>query len=156
CPLGLAGESFYQREVGEGFPAAIKGITIGEGKHADHAILVNDSEGLVGLAQMGVLEIHAWGCRADDPEKPDRLIFDLDPGPGIQWGDVVESARFVRQYLERLDLASFVKTSGGKGIHIVLPIQRRTGWAEAKAFTKAVADAIVKIAPRNFVSTMAK
>ncbi len=156
CPLGLAGESFYQREVGEGFPEAVRGFTVGEGKAQDHAILVDDLQGLVSLAQMGVLEIHAWGCRADDPGRPDRLIFDLDPGPGILWEHVVESARFVREYLERLGLASFVKTTGGKGLHVVLPLVRRCGWPEAKAFTKAVADAIVRIAPRNFVATMSK
>jgi bifunctional non-homologous end joining protein LigD len=156
CPLGLAGESFYQREVGEGFPEAVRGITVGEGKSQDHAIVVGDVGGLVSLAQMGVLEIHAWGCRADDPGRPDRLIFDLDPGPGILWGDVVESALFVRRFLEGLGLRSFVKTTGGKGLHVVVPVVRKALWPEAKAFTKGVADALVKIAPRNFVATISK
>ena len=152
CPLGLAGESFYQREIGEGFPEAIRGITIGD----DHAIVINDLAGLLALVQMGVLEIHPWGCRQDNPEKPDQLIFDLDPGPRITWEDVVESARFVRDYLRDIGLQSFVKTSGGKGIHVVVPLIRRSVWAEAKSFTHAVAQDIVRIAPRNFVATMTK
>lgn len=156
CPLGLADEAFYQRELGEGFPPAIRGVTIGRGRSKDHAIVIDDLEGLVSLVQMGVLEIHAWGCRLDNTERPDHLVFDLDPGPGITWEHIVESAKFVRDYLADLGLESFAKTSGGKGVHVVVPITRRTGWADAKAFAGGVAGAIVRIAPLNFVATMSK
>ncbi len=156
CPLGLAGESFYQRELGEGFPEAIRGLTIGRGKGQDHAIAIDDVAGLVSLAQMGVLEIHSWGCREDNLDKPDHLVFDLDPGPGILWEHIIAGAKFVGDRLGDLGLTSFVKTSGGKGLHVVVPLTRRTGWAGAKAFAKAVADDIVRVAPMNFVATMAK
>ena len=105
---------------------------------------------------MGVLEIHTWGCREDKPERPDHLVFDLDPGPGIVWEHVVASAKVVRDCLSRLGLESFVKTSGGKGLHVVVPLVRRSDWAEAKAFAKAIADDLVRMAPMNFVATMAK
>ncbi len=158
CPLGLAGEAFYQRELGEGFPEKLRGLTVARGRKGseDHAVLIDDAAGLIALAQMGVLEIHTWGCREDNLDRPDHLVFDLDPGPGIEWEHVVESARFVRDYLVKLDLKSFVKTSGGKGLHVVVPIARRSGWEEAKAFSKAIADDLVRIAPMNFVATMAK
>lgn len=158
CPLGLAGEAFYQRELGEGFPEQLRGITVprGRGGSEDHAIVIDDLEGLIALAQMGVLEIHRWGCRADRLDRPDHLVFDLDPGPGIEWAHIVAGAEVVRDVLAGLGLESFVKTSGGKGLHVVVPITRRTPWPQAKAFAKAVADHLVRMAPLNFVATMAK
>ncbi len=168
CPLGLAGDSFFQRSVGEGFPDAIRGIGAG-GDDAQNDtpdeppddtrvpyLLIDDLTGLLSLVQMGVLEIHTWGCRADDLERPDELVFDLDPGPGIGWEDVVESARFLHGYLDRIGLRSFVKTSGGKGIHLLIPLVRRSSWDDVKAFARAVATDLVRIAPRNFVATSTK
>ncbi|MHC4991985.1 MAG: DNA ligase D, partial [Planctomycetota bacterium] len=156
CPLGLAGESFYQRHVLEGFPDAIRGIPANAEIEGEPYLVIDDRAGLLSLVQMGVLEIHTWGCREDDLERPDHLIFDLDPGPGLVWEHIVASAHFVRAYLESLGLQSFVKTSGGKGIHVVVPIVRRTGWEQVKAFTAAVARDIVRAAPQNFVASMAK
>jgi bifunctional non-homologous end joining protein LigD len=155
CPTGLSGQSFFQRHLGEGFPDGIFPLDLGE-KGDEPGIVIRDVRGLLGLVQMGTLEIHPWGARDDNLEKPDLLIFDLDPGPGIEWAHCVASAVFVRDYLERLGLASFAKTSGGKGIHVVVPIVRRTSWTDAKAFTKAIADHIARLAPRNFVSTMTR
>jgi bifunctional non-homologous end joining protein LigD len=156
CPLGLAGESFFQRAVGEGFPPSIRGTPSGRPVEGEPFVVVDDLEGLLSLVQMGVLEIHTWGCREDQMERPDQLVFDLDPGPGILWEHVVASADFVRRYLENIGLQSFVKTTGGKGLHVVVPVVRRTGWDDAKAFTGAVARDLVRLAPRNFVATMAK
>lgn len=156
CPTGVEGERFYQRHVGEGFPADIKGITIDEAGDTKDHVMITTKKGLLSLIQMGVLEIHPWGSRADDIEKPDRLIFDLDPGPGIEWEAIVHSALAVRDYLDALGLVSFVKTSGGKGIHVVVPITRRPGWDDVKRFTHHVATELVRIAPRNFVATISK
>ncbi len=156
CPQGLAGESFYQRQLGEGFPEAIRPIDLGEPDSEGPGMYIQDVAGLVSLVQMGVLEIHPWGARIDNLEKPDQLVFDLDPGPGIAWADVVASAKVIGEYLDGLGLTSFVKTSGGKGMHIVVPIARRAGWDEVKEFAGAVSQAIVRIAPRNFVATMSK
>ena len=105
---------------------------------------------------MGVLEIHVWGSRAEQLEKPDRLIFDLDPDPSVDWHEVIIAAREVRHLLEELGLVSFLKTTGGKGLHLVVPVQPRTEWDEAKAFCRAVADFMVLAAPDRFIATMSK
>jgi bifunctional non-homologous end joining protein LigD len=112
--------------------------------------------GLVSLVQMGVLEIHIWGSQADQFEKPDRLIFDLDPDPSVDWPHVITAAKEVRLLLQELDLVSFIKTTGGKGLHIVVPIQRRMDWDNAKAFCRAVADFMVAAAPDRYIAKMSK
>jgi bifunctional non-homologous end joining protein LigD len=105
---------------------------------------------------MGVLEIHLWGSQADEFEKPDRLIFDLDPDLSVDWPQVVTAAKEVRLLLEELDLASFLKTTGGKGLHIVVPIRRSMSWPEAKAFWRSVADFLVAAAPDRYIANMSK
>jgi bifunctional non-homologous end joining protein LigD len=122
----------------------------------EHYLVVDDVQGLISLAQIGALEIHAWGSQTDDIERPDRLIFDLDPAPDVAWRRVVESAHQVRQFLSDLGLESFVKTTGGKGLHLVVPIQRRHDWDEAKAFTKEVAERIVAADPGRYTANMSK
>ena len=112
--------------------------------------------GLISLVQMGVLEIHVWGSRAGHLEKPDRLIFDLDPDPAVEWPQVIDAARQVRVLLDELGLTSFLKTTGGKGLHVVVPVQPRTEWDEAKAFCRAVADFMVRAAPERFIATVSK
>ncbi|MCA9291953.1 MAG: DNA ligase D [Phycisphaerales bacterium] len=156
CPLGLAGESFFQRHLADGFPDAVRAVEIGTGKDAERGLVIDDARGLVALAQMGVLEIHTWGCRLDQVERPDHLVLDLDPGPGLTWADIAAGAAAVREYLDHVGLRSFVKTSGGKGLHVVIPIVRRLSWDDAKGFTKAIADRLVEMAPLNFVATMTK
>jgi bifunctional non-homologous end joining protein LigD len=102
------------------------------------------------------VEIHPWGSRADNLEQPDRLIFDLDPGEDVPWGAVITAALEVRCRLEALGLKSFVKTTGGKGLHVVVPLAPGAGWDEAKAFTKSVAEAMAGDAPDRYVATIAK
>jgi bifunctional non-homologous end joining protein LigD len=115
---------------------------------------VDNENGLISLAQIAALEIHAWGSRADKLDYPDRLIFDLDPDPKVPWGIVVESARQVRLLLQELGLISFVKTTGGKGLHLVIPIDRRHDWKEAKVFCRQVAELIVRFDPAHFTANM--
>jgi bifunctional non-homologous end joining protein LigD len=93
---------------------------------------------------------------ADRFVKPDRLIFDLDPDPAVKWSDVVRAAKDVRLLLDEIGLESFVKTTGGKGLHVVVPIQRRTTWDDAKSFCKAVAETLVAVAPDRYIATMSK
>ena len=112
--------------------------------------------GLLALVQAGVLEIHPWGSTLKNPEKPDRLVFDLDPGEGVSWDAVVQGAIDVRDYLQGLDLVSFVKTSGGKGLHVVVPLRPKASWDEAKAFAAGVAAAMTKASPALYTDTMAK
>jgi bifunctional non-homologous end joining protein LigD len=103
-----------------------------------------------------VLEIHSWGSRADRIEQPDRLIFDLDPDPSVKFARLVEAAFEVRQFLEDLGLTSFVKTTGGKGLHVVVPVARRQEWDDVKDFCRLVAMAIVRAAPEHYTANMSK
>ena len=102
------------------------------------------------------LEIHAWGSQENKLERPDRLIFDIDPSPEVPWKRILESAKEIRKFLQDLGLESFVKTTGGKGLHLVVPIERRHDWDEAKSFCKAVADGVVAVAPSQYTSKMSK
>jgi bifunctional non-homologous end joining protein LigD len=105
---------------------------------------------------MGVLEFHPWLAREDDVERPDRLVFDLDPGEAVEWKSVMQAARDVRDLLGKLGLKSFLRTSGGKGLHIVAPLSRRNCWDELKAFAKSIADTLATAAPEKYVATMSK
>lgn len=156
CPGGRE-ECFYQKNVEDTFPDAVHRVDV-EDEDGDviHYAMVNDTAGLVSLIQMGVLEIHPWGARRDRLDRPDLLTFDLDPGPGVGWERMAEAAHLLHQLLEHLELVSFVKTSGGKGLHVVLPIDRRTPWDEAKAFTRSAAETLVRAAPDRFVATASK
>jgi bifunctional non-homologous end joining protein LigD len=108
------------------------------------------------MAQMGVLEIHPWGVTVDRPDKPDRVIFDLDPGEGLGFDKVVEAALEVRRRLDALGLVSFVKTTGGKGLHVIVPIEPVTPWLEAKAFAKALSERIAADAPERYLTKISK
>ena len=156
CPDGQRKECFFQKHPGAGSPEAIHKVPIKEKKKIENYAMVNDVAGLISLAQIGALEIHTWGSRTDKLEQPDRLIFDLDPAPEVPWKRVVDAARQVREFLQQLGLESFVKTTGGKGLHLVLPIQRHYDWEEVKAFCKQVAEAIVRAGPNDYTANMAK
>jgi DNA ligase D len=112
--------------------------------------------GLIALVQMGVLEIHPWGATNDRPDRPDRMIFDLDPGEGLAFADVVAAAREARAMLDSIKLTSFLKTTGGKGLHLVVPIARRYDWQEVKAFARRAADRLAKEKPERYLIRMSK
>lgn len=153
CPEGIGGECFFQRHARPGMAGAIKQVAVpGE----QPTLWLDSVEGLVGLVQMGVLEIHAWGSRVEDILRPDRLCFDLDPDPELPWPRVVEAARDVRARLQGIGLESFLKTTGGKGLHIVVPIVPDHDWAAAKAFCKGFADRLVRERPELYVATITK
>lgn len=156
CPGGSQQQCFYQKNIGEGLPAAIHGVIIGEKKEDKSYIAIKDLKGLISLVQIGVLEIHPWGSRTDKLEKPDRMVFDLDPGEGVSYVNVVDAAFALRDRLGKLGLESFVKTSGGKGLHVVVRLERRSGWEEIKTFSKAVADEMVSSEPDKYIATMSK
>src|SRR5690606_27364963 len=119
-------------------------------------LYIEDVSGLVAMVQMGVLEIHPWGVTVDRPVDPDRIIFDLDPGEGPGFDDVIAAAREIRDGLASLGLESFVKTTGGKGLHVVVPIRPGIGWQQAKAFAKDFAEALAAEAPDRFLTRIAK
>jgi bifunctional non-homologous end joining protein LigD len=152
CPDGAAGQCFFQKHVSAGISpehlhqVAEKGTKI---------ISIDDLAGLVSLVQGGVLEVHTRGSTVEHLDRADRLVFDLDPGPGTGWKDVVAAARDVRERLEGIKLKTLVKTSGGKGLHVVLPI-RPTPWEEAKTFCRTVAEAMAADAPDRYVASATK
>jgi bifunctional non-homologous end joining protein LigD len=119
-------------------------------------LFIKNTAGLVALVQMGVLEIHPWGAKVDRPDRPDRIVFDLDPGEGLQFADVVAAAHDVRDCLGRIGLTAFAKTTGGKGLHVVVPVARRHNWARIKAFAREVATAIAKRAPEHYLTRLSK
>jgi bifunctional non-homologous end joining protein LigD len=119
--------------------------------------LIADSVGaVVGLVQMGVLEIHTWNSCFADVERPDRIVIDLDPGHRVPWSAVVAGARLVRTMLDGIDLQSFVKTTGGRGLHVVVPITPRADWSECLAFARAIADTLAQQEPTLFTAQFAK
>jgi bifunctional non-homologous end joining protein LigD len=152
CPEGAMGQCFFQKHARAGIPTEHLHLVHEKG---DKIISVDDLDGVIALVQGGVLEIHTRGTTIDDRERADRLIFDLDPGPGTSWKDVVAAARDVRDRLYGIKLKNFLKTSGGNGLHVVLPI-KPTPWEEAKAFAKAVAEAMEADEPGRYVSTATK
>ena len=119
-------------------------------------IAINSVRGLISLVQMGTLEFHPWGSRTDRLEQPDRLIFDLDPDPSVSWKQVAHAAQALRMKLEDLGLAAFAKTTGGKGLHIVVPLVRRKGWDEIKEFCREFAETFVREAPELYTANMSK
>jgi bifunctional non-homologous end joining protein LigD len=152
CPEGASGQCFFQKHARAGIPTEHLHLVPEKG---DKIISIDDLDGLIALVQGGVLEIHTRGTTIGDRESADRLVFDLDPGPGTGWKNVMAAARDVRDRLSALKLKSFLKTSGGKGLHVVLPI-KSTPWEEAKAFTKAIAEAMEADEPERYVSTATK
>jgi bifunctional non-homologous end joining protein LigD len=157
CPEGRHKPCFFQKKIFPGSPKAIATVDIREedGDVVEY-MRVNDMAGLVGLAQLGTLEIHTWGCHADKVERPDLMVFDLDPDVGTGWEKVALAAFDVRRRLNDIGLTSFVKTTGGKGLHVCAPIRRTIGWDDLKAFTKAFADRMAADEPKLYTSNMAK
>ncbi len=153
CPSGVSEQCFFAKHPWHGLGVGIRRVDTGDD---EPMLAIDDLTGLVGLVQSGVVEIHPWGATVERPDEPDRLIFDLDPGEDVAWGDVVVAAREVRERLTQIGLESFVKTSGGKGLHVVVPIAPSIDWDTAKAFTGSLAAAMSKDDPARYVATMSK
>ena len=156
CPQGYTGECFYQKHI-ENFPPSVHAVLVDEPNLGTRPYgVVHDVAGIVGLAQMGVLEMHPWGSREDELEKPDRIVFDLDPDTDLPWSQLTATALLLRSELGRLGLDSWVKSTGGKGLHVVVPVTRRLEWGPVKDFARAFVDSIVRIEPRMFTANMSK
>jgi bifunctional non-homologous end joining protein LigD len=153
APSGTGEKFFYAKHPWAGLSDRIKRVDVGE---KEPMIIVDDVNGLLELVQAGVVEIHPWGSRHETLEQPDRLIFDLDPGEGVRWTEMIDAAREVRDFLGELKLESFVKTTGGKGLHVVVPVEPAMAWEPAKAFTQSVAEALARKRPDRYVAIMAK
>jgi bifunctional non-homologous end joining protein LigD len=152
-PDGIEGQQFFQRHELKGTAVPMLAIKVaGESKPY---LGVDTAEGLVALAQQGVTELHPWGCKPGDPETPERVIFDLDPAPDVAFARVIDGAKELRKRLEKLGFTPFVKTTGGKGLHVVIAI-KGADWPAAKAFAKSVALAMAADAPDSYTTTLAK
>jgi bifunctional non-homologous end joining protein LigD len=156
CPEGQASPCFYQKHINATMPKDVYGVEIKEKEGTDTYLAVRNITGLISLVQMGVLEFHPWPARDDNVERPDMLVFDLDPGDDLEWKAVVQGAKDVRDCLEMLGLKSFLRTSGGKGLHIVAPLSRRNTWEELKEFARGVGETMMRAAPDRYVVNMSK
>ena len=142
CPVGGGEGCFYQRHPDAGLPASIHTLPyVLKGEPTEY-LWIDSAEGLVSIAQMGVLEVHVWGSRVDEPRRPDRMIFDLDPGPDVAWEQIVSAARLVRDECVQLGFAPFLKSTGSKGLHVVLPIEPVWEFDRVRALSKAIVDRV--------------
>ncbi|SPF49651.1 conserved hypothetical protein [Syntrophobacter sp. SbD1] len=156
CPEGWDKECFFQKHLAEAASKVLRSIPIMEKDELHYYSVTDNIDGVIDLVQIGALEIHIWGSREDNLEQPDMVIFDLDPAPEVEWAGMIEAARTMRGRLLELGLESFVKTTGGKGLHIVAPLTPKADWETVKAFSKAVAQSLVRESPREYIATMSK
>lgn len=154
CPNGYSKKGFFQKHAGDGTPAVVRRIPIRDDDGVEDYLAVDSLEGVWALVQLGVLEMHVWGARRDQPDFPDRLVFDLDPDPSVPWAEVVAAALATRARLNDLGLVSFARTTGGKGLHVVVPLVRRHDWTAAKRFAKALAEDLVRQHPTRYTARL--
>ena len=156
CPGGIDGSCFFQKH----HSAGVEGVDVVQIEEKDGAsddyLVVRDADAAMALVQANTLEFHPWGAKAGDPDRADRLVFDLDPGPGVPWSEVRAAARLIRKLLAVIDIECFLRTSGGKGLHVVVPLQPAVAWDVAKPFAHAFAESMARLHPDRFVATSTK
>jgi len=156
CPDGAGRACFYQKHANDTTAKDINRVEVPSGDGTTVYMTADSRKALMSLVQMGVLELHTWGSRKGRLDRPDRMIFDLDPAPDVEWQKVIEAAQLVRGLLDELGLASFVKTTGGKGLHVVVPLKPERQWDEVKAFSRAVAYHLAATLPDRYTAKMTK
>ena len=156
CPEGTEKGCFYMKHTGVWAPEALRRVKIQEKTKVGEYLVADDVAALISLVQMGILEIHTWNALADSIERPDRVVFDLDPDPSVGWDRVAASALALRKRLRELGLESFVKTTGGKGLHVVVPLRPASTWEESFAFSRAISEEREKAEPRAYTTSMSK
>ena len=155
-PGGLRAQCFFQKHATPGMDLVSRiPLKESDGGREDY-IYVTDAASVLELVQFNSIEFHPWGARVDDVEHCDRLVFDLDPDPSVGWRDVVAAARQLRGFLDQAGLQSFVRTTGGKGLHLVVPLAPAAPWPQARAFAQAVAEAAREADPLRYVATASK
>jgi bifunctional non-homologous end joining protein LigD len=155
-PEGASKRTFYMKHSGVWAPPALRRVKIQEKTKVGEYLVVDDLPGLIALVQIGILEIHTWNSTVDHLERPDRIVFDLDPDPAVAWPAVIDAARLVRARLEQLGLVSFVKTTGGKGLHVVVPLRPGASWEDSFEFSRGLSEQIERADPRHFTTAMPK
>jgi bifunctional non-homologous end joining protein LigD len=153
CPAGAAKACFFQKHLSGNMGRHVRGVNIRDSTGRQKYLCIADAAGLIELVQMNALEFHPWGARADDPEHADRIVFDLDPHPGVAWRRVIAGACAVRDRLKSIGLKSFVRTSGGKGLHVVVPLNPAAPWDTVRHFAGALAQTLASELPKEFVAT---
>lgn len=157
CPKGYGQQCFFQKKPTKGMPRCIQEIEVDmAGANVQPAVVIQDLEGLLSLIQFSTLEIHVWNCRVDRPDRPDVIIFDLDPDSSLPFHRVVDAAMQIQEQLESVGLESFVKTSGGKGLHILAPIRRRATWEQVSEFSEAISSKMAGSSPRSYTTSPSK
>jgi bifunctional non-homologous end joining protein LigD len=156
CPAGIAAPCHYLKHAKAWGPNALRRVRIQEKTKLGEYLVADSIEAVVSLAQMGIVEIHTWNSTADNLERPNRLVWDLDPGPDVSWKRVVKAAELVRDVLKTLKLTSWVKTTGGRGLHVVVPLKPKRTVAECLDFSRAVSEAIARTDPRSYTTAFAK
>ena len=154
CPAGADGDCFFQKHASAGFPDAFKPITIKDKAEKGEYLYITDEKGLVAAVQMGVLELHIWGSHIKTLEKPDRIVFDFDPDDAVDFGTVKNAAIEMRDRLKQLGLVSFPMATGGKGLHVVVPLKPQDEWDDVKLFAEAMARTMAADAPDHFLAEM--
>lgn len=156
CPNGWSKQCFFQKHPQKNVTIGVPTVKIRENNGVEDYLYIERPEHLLSLVQMNVLEIHSWQCRVGDLKHPDRMVFDLDPGPNASVADVIDAALLLQSLFERYDLESYVQTTGGKGLHVVVPLTPIHEWETVKQFTRSVATALAASQPTKFVATMSK
>jgi len=156
CPDGEGGECFFQKHASKGFPAEFRAVPIRESAGKRDYLYIEDLQGLIAAVQMGALELHLWGTHVDAIEQPDRMVFDFDPDEAVDFTMVKQAAKDMRKRLQSLDLESFPMVTGGKGIHVVVPLTRGHSWDQHRDFSEAIARIMAEEEPDRFVANMSK
>jgi bifunctional non-homologous end joining protein LigD len=156
CPAGIAAPCNFLKHAKAWGPSALRRVRIQEKTKVGEYLVADSIEAVVSLAQMGIVEIHTWNSTMADIERPNRIIWDLDPGPDVTWKQVVKAATLVRKALKTLGLTSWVKTTGGRGLHVVVPIMPARVVAQCLDFSRNVSEAIVRADPRLYTTAFAK
>jgi bifunctional non-homologous end joining protein LigD len=156
CPTGVGESCFYMKHAHVWAPPGLRRVRIREKTKVGEYLVADSLTALIGLAQMDVLEIHTWNSRVDHVEEPDRIVLDLDPGPRVEWAAVIAGARLIRTALDGIGLRSFVKNTGGHGLHVVVPLEPVAPWSECLALARAVAEAMERLEPRSYTTAFAK
>ncbi|MHB8965398.1 MAG: DNA ligase D [Coriobacteriia bacterium] len=156
CPHGTDGQCFYQKDVSKGFPARLATVDVEHEEGPVRYAMARDAGDLVSLVQLGVLEIHTWGSLADDIETPDRIVVDLDPAPDVTWPAIVDAALVIRDGLAGLGLVPFAKTTGGKGLHVVVPLERGGDWGLVREFARTFCEMVASADPAAYTTNPLK
>lgn len=156
CPAGISGPCMYLKHAKAWGPGALRRVRIQEKTKVGEYLVADSIEAVVSLAQMGVVEIHTWNSTTDDLEHPNRIVWDLDPGPDVSWPQTIAAAKLMRRILDTLGLQSWVETTGGRGLHVVVPLEPSLDWSACLAYSRALAEVLVRSNPALYTTAFSK